>query len=420
MGSVQGLRCRECGQLYPAEPIHVCEMCFGPLEVAYDYDAIGNRVTRERIRSGPSSLWRYKDLLPIEGDRIVDSQAGFTSLVRARNLGKALGLRNLYVKNDTVNPTFSFKDRPVSIASTKAVEFGFDTLACASTGNLAGSVAAHAAIAGLRACIFIPADLEPSKIVGAQAYSPTLVAVDGNYDDVNRVCSEIADKYRWAFVNINVRPYYSEGSKTLAFEVAEQLGWRAPDHVIVPIASGSLFTKVWKGFGELQKVGLIDAPAAPTRMTGAQALGCSPVVTAYEGETLNVEPVKPKTIAKSLAIGNPADGYYSLKIIQESGGVACSVDDAEVVEGIKLLARTEGIFAETAGGVTIGVLKKLAERGEIDPDELVVAYVTGNGLKTQEALAGALGEPTYVPPKIRAVEEALRLDVETREVVSVA
>jgi threonine synthase len=414
LGNVIGLQCRECGEIYPAEPIHVCELCFGPLEVAYDYDAIGNTVSREQIARGPHSLWRYIALLPVEGERTVNSQAGFTPLVRAENLGRALGLRNLYVKNDTVNPTFSFKDRPVSIAATKAVEFGFDTLACASTGNLAGAVAAHAAIAGLRACIFIPADLEPSKIVGAQAYGPTLVAVDGNYDDVNRVCSEIADRYRWAFVNINVRPYYSEGSKTLAYEVAEQLGWRLPDHVIVPIASGSLFAKVWKGFGELRKLGLV-ADTTP-RMTAAQAFGCSPVVTAFDAQTLNVEPVKPRTIAKSLAIGNPADGYYSLRIIEESGGVACAVDDRAIVEGIKLLARTEGIFAETAGGVTIGVLKKLAERGRLDPDELVVAYVTGNGLKTQEALAGALAEPVYVRPSLRAVEDALALSPATTSV----
>ncbi|MCC6179890.1 MAG: threonine synthase [Chloroflexi bacterium] len=420
MGSVKGLQCRECGQLYPAEPIHVCELCFGPLEVAYDYDAIGERVSRASIAAGPHSLWRYKALLPIEGERYVDTQAGFTPLVRAANLGRALGLRNVYVKNDTVNPTFSFKDRPVSIASSKALEFGFDTLACASTGNLAGSVAAHAAKAGMRACIFIPADLEPSKIAGAQAYSPTLVAVDGNYDDVNRVCSEIADKYRWAFVNINVRPYYSEGSKTLAFEVAEQLGWRIPDRAIVPIASGSLFTKVWKGFQELTRLGLVDAGTPPIlpKMVGAQALGCSPVVTAWDAQTMDVVPVKPKTIAKSLAIGNPADGYYSLRIIKESGGVACSVTDEQIVEGMKLLARTEGIFAETAGGVTVGTLKKLAESGQIDPDELVVVYVTGNGLKTPEALVGALAEPHYVPASLSAVEAALRLD--GRPVTSVA
>ncbi|HYU19338.1 MAG TPA: threonine synthase [Chloroflexota bacterium] len=407
MGSVRGLECRECGQLYPAEPLHVCEMCFGPLEVAYDYDVIRNQISREEIARGPLSLWRYKKLLPIEGDRIVDSQAGFTPLVQADNLARALGLRNVYVKNDTVNPTFSFKDRPVSIASTKALEFGFEVLACASTGNLAGAVAAHAAKAGMRACVIIPADLEPSKIVGALVYGPTVVAVDGNYDDVNRVCSEIADKYRWAFVNINMRPYYSEGSKTLAFEVAEQLGWRIPDRVIVPVASGSMFTKVWKGYRELARLGL-TSDTAP-RMTAAQAVGCSPVVTAFEAHTFDVEPVKPHTLAKSLAIGNPADGYYCLRIIEESGGLACAVNDDEIVEGIKLLAQTEGIFAETAGGVTIAVLKKLTNSGQVDPDELVVAYVTGNGLKTQEALAGALAEPVHVRASLRDVEEALAL-----------
>ncbi len=386
-------------------------MCFGPLEVAYDYDVIGNQISRESIAAGPKSLWRYKSLLPIEGDRYVDTQAGFTPLVEAKNLGKALGLRNVYVKNDTVNPTFSFKDRPVSIASSKAVEFGFDTLACASTGNLAGSVAAHAAKAGMRGVVFIPANLEPSKISGALAYSPTLVAVDGNYDDVNRVCSELADKYHWAFANINMRPYYSEGSKTLAYEVAEQLGWRLPDRAIVPIASGSLFTKVWKGFGELVKLGLVGSGSKPTlpMMVGAQALGCSPVVTAWDANTLDVVPVKPDTIAKSLAIGDPADGYYSLKIINQSDGAAVSVTDAEIIDGIKLLARTEGIFAETAGGVTVAVLKKMVAQGQVAPDELIVVYVTGNGLKTQEALVGALDEPYQVRASLASVEQALGL-----------
>jgi threonine synthase len=407
LGSVKGLQCRECGELYPAEPIHVCEMCFGPLEVAYNYDVIGERVSHASIADGPASLWRYKALLPIESDRYVDSQAGFTPLVRARNLGKVLGLNNVYVKNDTVNPTFSFKDRPVSIASSKALELGFDTLACASTGNLAGSVAAHAAKAGMRGVVFIPADLEPSKISGALAYSPTLVAVDGNYDDVNRVCSEIADKYHWAFVNINMRPYYSEGSKTLAYEVAEQLGWRFPDRAIAPIASGSMFTKVWKGFSELAKLGLVQGTAP--KMVGAQALGCSPVVAAWDANTFEVVPVKPKTVAKSLAIGNPADGYYSLKIMKESGGVATAVDDAEIIEGMKLLARTEGIFAETAGGVTVAVLKKLVDQGQVDPDELIVVYVTGNGLKTPEALVGSLNEPVQVRASMTDVEEALAL-----------
>jgi threonine synthase len=404
MGRVRGLQCRECGELYPAQAIHVCELCFGPLEVAYDYDAIRAEVSRERIAAGPKTLWRYKSLLPIEGDRVVDTHTGFTPLVRAENLGRALGLRNLYVKNDTVNPTFSFKDRPVSMAVTKAVEFGFDTFSCASTGNLAGAVAAAAAKAGIQACIFIPANLEPSKIVGASIYEPTLVAVDGTYDDVNRLCSEIADKYGWAFANINMRPYYSEGSKTLAFEVAEQLGWRMPDHVVAPIASGSMFTKVHKGFQELVKVGLVEGGVA--RMSGAQAAGCSPVATAFRAGTLQVEPVKPDTIAKSLAIGNPADGYYSLRIMKETGGFAEMVSDDEVVEGIKLLARTEGIFAETAGGVTIGVVKKLAQSGRIHRDELVVAYVTGNGFKTQEAVAERVNPPIHIRPSLRSFEES--------------
>jgi threonine synthase len=405
MGRVQGLQCRECGQAYPLEALHVCELCFGPLEVAYDYDTIGAAVSRQSIERGPRTLWRYKALLPVESDSLVDTHTGFTPLVKADNLGHALGLNNLYIKNDTVNPTFSFKDRPVSIASTKAVEFGFDTLACASTGNLAGSVAAHAAKADLRACIFIPADLEPSKIVGASIYEPTLVAVDGNYDDVNRLCSEIADKYRWAFVNINMRPYYSEGSKTLAFEVAEQLGWRLPDHVVVPIASGSLFTKIHKGFQELVKVGLVEGGVV-TRMTAAQAEGCSPVVSAFSDGTLQVTPVKPDTVAKSLAIGNPADGYYSLRIIKETGGCAEMVDDGQIIDGIKLLARTEGIFAETAGGVTVGVLKKLAQAGRLERDEFIVAYVTGNGLKTQEAVADEVSPPLHIGSSMRSFEES--------------
>src|SRR4051794_13391509 len=335
-GRIRGLQCRECGQLYPADARHVCELCFGPLEVAYDYDLIKSTLSKETIERGPRSLWRYRALLPIEGDRIVDTQAGFTPLVHARNLGRALGLNNLWLKNDTVNPTFSFKDRPVSIASSKALELGFDVLSCSSTGNLAGSVAAHAAKAGIKACLFIPADLEPAKVVGASIYGPTIIAVDGSYDDVNRLCSEIADEYNWAFVNINLRPYYSEGSKTLAFEVAEQLGWRLPDAVVVPIASASMFTKIHKGFAELQEVGLVGPGAV--RMLGAQADGCSPVVQAAREHTLDIRPVRPNTIAKSLAIGNPADGYYALKIAQETGGALESVPDPEIIEGIKLLA----------------------------------------------------------------------------------
>ena len=401
---IRGLQCRECGQLYTPQPLHVCELCFGPLEVSYDYTQVRSLVSRESIGHGPRTLWRYKALLPVEGDRLVDTHAGFTPLVKADNLGRALGLRNLWLKNDTVNPTFSFKDRPVSVASTKAIEFGFSTLSCASTGNLAGSVAAHAAKAGLRACIFIPADLKPSKIMGALMYQPLIIAVDGNYDDANRLSSEVGDLYGWAFVNINLRPYYSEGSKTLAFEIAEQLGWRLPDRVIVPIASGSLFTKVHKGFRELQTVGLVEP--GTVKMVGAQAEGCSPVVQAARERSLTIRPVRPNTIAKSLAIGNPADGYYALKIVDETGGTLEAASDAEIVEGIRLLARTEGIFAETAGGVTIGVLKKLAKAGKIDPDEEVVALVTGNGFKTVEAVADYVAPVLRVAPSLAAFQAA--------------
>jgi threonine synthase len=390
--------------LYPAEARHVCEMCFGPLEVAYDYDVVRSLISREAIERGPRTLWRYRMLLPIEGERVVDTHTGFTPLVRAENLGRALGLRNLWLKNDTVNPTFSFKDRPVSIASTRALELGFSVLACASTGNLAGSVAAHAAKAGMQACIFIPADLEPAKITGASIYEPTLFAVDGNYDDVNRLSSEIGDAYNWAFVNINMRPYYSEGSKTLAFEVAEQLGWRMPDCVVVPIASASMFTKIHKGFSELQKVGLV-APGT-VRMIGAQAEGCSPVVQAARAGSYEVRPVRPNTIAKSLAIGNPADGYYAIKIVEQTGGALDAVYDPEIIDGIRLLARTEGIFAETAGGVTVGVLKKLAAEGKIDPDELVVAYITGNGFKTVDAVADHVTPALRVAPTLASFEAA--------------
>jgi len=403
-GRIRGLQCRECGELYPAEARHVCEMCFGPLEVAYDYALIQSSVSRERIERGPRTLWRYKDLLPIEGDAVIDTHTGFTPLVRAENLGRVLGLRNLWLKNDTVNPTFSFKDRPVSIASTRARELGFEVIACASTGNLAGSVAAHAAKAGLQACIFIPSDLEPAKIVGASIYEPTLIAVDGTYDDVNRLSSEIGDLYHWAFVNINLRPYYSEGSKTLAFEVAEQLGWELPDAVVVPIASASMFTKIHKGFSELQKVGLVGQ--GNVRMIGAQAEGCAPVVHAARAGTLDVRPERPNTIAKSLAIGNPADGYYAIKIVQETQGALEAVEDPEIVEGIQLLARTEGIFAETAGGVTVGVLKKLAEAGKIDPDERVVAYITGNGFKTVDAVADHVTPSLRIAPTLAAFEAA--------------
>jgi len=350
-------------------------------------------------------MWRYRDLLPVSRDRFIGLEAGFTPLIKADRLGEVLGLRELYIKNDSVNPSYSFKDRVVAVAINKAVEFGFDTVACASTGNLANSVAAHAAKAGLKAYVFIPADLEEAKITASSVYGPTVVAVDGNYDDVNRLCSLMAEQYGWAFVNVNVRPYYSEGGKTLGFEVAEQLGWRAPDHVIVPMASGSVLVKIKKGLDEMKKLGLI--PNTPTRVSGGQAQGCSPIVTAFKNGSGRIQPVKPKTIAKSLAIGAPADGYYALQVLAETGGYGEDATDQEIIEGMVLLAQTEGIFSETAGGVTIAALKKLAERGKIDRDEVTVAYITGNGLKTQVALNGNLRSVLHIQPTLAAFEAAV-------------
>lgn len=404
MSFATALRCRECSREYPLTATHVCEFCFGPVEVVYDYDAIKKNVSRRSIESGPASLWRYKDFLPVDAENAIDIGAGYTPLIRARNLGKALGLNNLYVKNDTVNPTWSFKDRVVTVAASRARELGYEKLACASTGNLANSVSAHAAAAGIEAVVFIPHDLESGKVLGSSIYKPTLVKVRGNYDAVNRLCAELSGSYKWAFVNVNVRPYYSEGSKTLGFEVAEQLGWRAPDHCVVPIASGSLFVKIRKGLDELAKTGLIDEPK--TRMSGAQATGCSPVATAWQEGTLNFRPQKPDTIAKSLAIGNPADGYYSLVQLRDTDGSCGSVTDDEIVDGMKLLAETEGIFAETAGGVTIASLKQLAERGDIHPDELTVAFITGAGFKTVEAVADHLEPPLLVDATIESFENA--------------
>lgn len=405
MSFAKNLRCRECGRVYPLDPMHVCEFCFGPLEVFYDYEALSRTLTRERIERGPLSMWRYADLLPCAAETAVDIGTGYTPLVRAARLGRLLGLERLYVKNDCQNPTWSFKDRVVSLAVTKAREFEFDTLACASTGNLANSVAAHAARAGMDAIVFVPADLEQGKLIGSAVYGPTLVAVDGSYDEVNRLCSELSDKYPWAFVNINMRPYYAEGSKTLAYEVCEQLGWQAPDHCIVPLASGSLYTKIYKGLKEMAWLGLVEWRR--TRMSGAQALGCSPIVEAWERQSFNIKPQKPNTIAKSLAIGNPADGYHALKVMSQSGGHAVAVSDDEVVEGIRLLAETEGIFAETAGGVVVAGLRRLVQEGRVDPQELVVAFITGAGLKTQEAVAPRLQPALAVQPTIASFEEAL-------------
>jgi threonine synthase len=397
MAKMKSLVCRECGKEYPTVDLHVCDLCFGPLEVNYNYEEIKQAISRAKIEGGPRSLWRYIDLLPIEGQGTIGPHAGFTPLVRAHNLGAYLGIDELYIKNDCVNhPTLSFKDRVVAVAINRARELGFNTVACASTGNLANSVAAHAAAAGMQCYVFIPGDLESAKVLGNLIYRPNVVEIEGNYDDVNRLCSEIAGEHRWAFVNINIRPYYAEGSKTLAFETAEQLGWHAPDQVVVPMASGSLLTKIWKGLKELEKVGVIDSVS--TRVNGAQAEGCSPISTAFQNGRDFFKPVKPKTIAKSLAIGNPADGYYALKTTAESQGVMDAVTDDEIVEGIKLLAQTEGIFAETAGGVTIGVLRKLVKQGVIKKQDVTVAYVTGNGLKTQEAVVDAVGRPIRIQP----------------------
>ncbi len=403
MSYVKSLKCRECGQEYEKTAKYVCEFCFGPLEAAYDYDQIKKDISREKILSRPLNIWRYRELLPVEGSNYNTLQEGYTPLLRADRLGKELGLRNLYLKNDCANPTHSFKDRVVAVASTRAIELGFDTLACASTGNLANAVAAYGARGGLKRFVFIPSNLEKGKVVSALVYEPNLIGVNGNYDDVNRLCSEIAGKYKWAFVNINMRPYYAEGSKTLAFETAEQLGWQAPDQVVVTVASGSLLTKIWKGTQEFVKVGLISEKKM--RVFGAQAEGCSPVTTAYKAKTDTFRPVKPNTIAKSLAIGNPADGYYALRTIAESNGGAEMANDDEIVDGIKLLARTEGIFAETAGGVTVACLKKLAESGDLDPDAVTVAYITGTGLKTQEAVADHLGKVTVIQPNLEAFEK---------------
>ena len=394
-----GLRCKECGHAYAPEARHVCEdVCFGPLEVVYDYDAIRARVSRASIEAGPTSIWRYRDFLPIEGEPI-DVGTGFTPLLRANRLARRLGLKELYIKNDGVNmPTLSFKDRVVSVALTRARELGFSTVSCASTGNLANSTAAIAAHAGMECCVFIPADLEAGKILGTLVYNPTLMAVRGNYDQVNRLCSEVANTYGWGFVNINLRPYYSEGSKTLGYEVVEQLGWRLPDHIVAPLASGSLFTKIRKGFDEFMKVGLVEEKHV--RFSGAQAEGCSPIAQAFAEGRDFITPVKPNTIAKSIAIGNPADGPYALDIASRTGGSIAAVNDEEIIEGIQLLAETEGVFTETAGGTTIAVLKKLVEQGKIDPSETTVAYITGNGLKTTEAVASAVGEPLTIDPKL--------------------
>lgn len=408
MSYVKGLKCRECSREYPKEPLYVCEYCFGPLEVDYDYSEIKKKLTKELIVSRTTNLWRYRELLPIDEEPIVGLQSGFTPLIKADNLAKELGVKELYVKDDsTCHPTLSFKDRVASVAISKAKEFGFDTVACASTGNLANAVSAQAAKAGMKCFVFIPEDLELGKIVASLVYAPKVVAVEGNYDEVNRLCTEIANKYKWAFVNINIRPYYAEGSKTFVYEIVEQLGWHVPKHIIVPVAGGSLISKIWKGLHEFQKLGLIDE--VNTKIYAAQAQGCAPVVTAIKENSEIIKPVKPKTIAKSLAIGNPADGYYAFKTVKDSGGWGEEVTDEEIIEGIKLLARTEGIFTETAGGVTVAVTKKLIEQDRIPRNESIVISITGNGLKTQEAVSPKLVTLLKIKPNLSSFENTFNV-----------
>jgi threonine synthase len=398
------LKCKECHATYPADARYVCERCFGPLEVVYAAPASDPDALRRKIQAGPHTLWRYSDFLPVEAPPRASLPTGWTPLVRADRLAERLGLGELWIKNETANPTHSFKDRVVSVALARARELGFDTLACASTGNLANAVSAHAAAAGLPAYVLVPADLEPEKILANAAYGSHVVGVTGNYDAVNRLCTELsADREGWAFVNVNLRPYYSQGSKTLAFETVEQLGWELPHRVVAPIASGSLFTKVAAGFAEWIEAGLV-AGELP-RLNGAQAEGCSPVAQAWEAGTDVCRPVKPDTIAKSLAIGNPADGPYALELARETGGGVDAVSDDEIRAGIRLLAETTGIFTETAGGVTTAVLAKLAARGDIDPGERVVAYITGDGLKTLDAVRDGF-EVTEIPPSLDAFDAA--------------
>ena len=402
---VHALRCRECGKEYPKAAVHVCEFCFGPLEVAYDYPAIGKVLTRALIESRPPTMWRYAELLPLDGPPAVGTETGMTPLVRADRLAERLGVKELWVKNDAVcHPTLSFKDRVVSVAISKAIELGIGTVACASTGNLANATAAQAAAAGLPAVILIPFDLEPAKVLGTSVYGARVVAVKGTYDDVNRLCSEIAGKYGWGFVNVNLRPFYAEGSKSYAYELAEQLGWRTPAHIVVPMAGGSLVTKIGKAFGELEKLGLLagGAGARKTRVHGAQAAGCAPIVDMVLENREQVRPVKtPTSIAKSLAIGNPADGFYARQTIVGSGGFAAKPTDDEIVAAMRLLAETEGIFAETAGGVTLGATIKLIEQGRIGKEDgPIVVSITGNGMKTQDPLVGKLPEPELIGPRL--------------------
>src|SRR5262250_1180411 len=414
-GFMKALKCRECGREYPLAATHVCEFDFGPLEVVYDYDRIKRDLTRSVIQSRPKTMWRYRELLPVADGPTVGLQVGFTPLVKADRLAKRLGIRELWIKNDTVNyPSLSFKDRVVSVALSRAKELGFTTVACASTGNLANSVAANAAAAGLKAYVFIPTDLEQGKILNSLVYGANVIGIKGHYDEVNRLCAEIAGKFGWAFVNVNMRPYYAEGSKSMGFEIMEQLGWQIPKHTVVCMASGSLLTKIHKSYQEFARIGLV--PETPWKIHGAQATGCSPITAAHKAGLDFFKPVKPNTIAKSLAIGTPADGFYALKVMKETNGAAEDVSDDEIREAIKLLAECEGIFAETAGGVTVGVAKKLIATGKIPANDSAVLCITGNGLKTLDAVVGHVGSTREIRPSLREFEALL--DQEMRVAVA--
>jgi threonine synthase len=405
MTFVKGLKCKECGHTTAATPLHVCEACFGPYEVEYDYEAMKGKVTRASIEAGPKSLWRYKDLLPVNKP-ITGFHSGFTPLKRADRLAKYLGCSELYIKDDSCNyPTYSYKERVVSVAISKAVEFGFDTVGCASTGNLANSVAAHAASAGIKCYVMIPHDLEQGKVLGSLIFGPTMVRIRGNYDDVNRLCTEIADKYGWAIVNVNLRPYYTEGAKTFGFEIAEQLGWKLPKHTVAPTAGGTILPKIYKAYQELITLGLVKDNQP--KMYSAQAAGCNPVVTAIHKGVDIIEPQKPRTIAKSIAIGNPADGYYVWHAIKDSQGWGESATDDEIVDAIQLLARTEGIWTEPAGGTTLAAAIKLIQQGRIPRDESIVISVTGNGLKTLETVEGVLPPPAVIEAKLSDFDRML-------------
>ena len=411
MSHVLGLRCRECGTEYELQATHVCEMCFGPVDVEYDYDAIRRVISRARIEAGPPSIWRYRDLLPVGPEaRVVTLGEGFTPLVKADRLGSELGLRNLYLKNDSMNPTNSFKDRVVSVAISWARAQGFETIGCASTGNLANAVAAYAARAGLECFVFMPNDLEEGKVVATAVFEPNVVAVRGTYDDVNRLCSQLLEELPWAFCNINIRPFYAEGSKTLTFETAEQLGWNLPDEIVVPVGSGCQFVRHRRAAQELIEVGLVDDRAELPRLTGAQALGCAPAYHAWQAGTDRVAPVRPDTIARSIAIGNPSDGTYVVRIARETGGVVEAVTEEEIVDAVRLLARTEGIFTEPAGGVTVGVLAKLARAGRWNGDEVIVAYITGHGLKTADVTGDGVGSRRVeIDPTVNSFRELVQI-----------